>query len=176
MRIVGGIFKGRVLCPFEKIGVRPTSDMARESLFNILQNRIVGASFLDLFAGTGAMGIEALSRGAENVVINDFSRDAISLIKKNLEKLKIDRGVKVLSLDAVTLLTTINQTFDIVYIDPPYASDIYSKVMDKVSLVLNDNGIVIVECEKPISEGFSGLEKYDQRKYGRAFLTFYKKG
>ena len=175
MRIVGGIYKGRVLCPFEKIGVRPTSDMTRESLFNILQTKIIGSSFLDLFAGTGAMGIEALSRGAENVVINDFSRDAISLIKKNLEKLKIDKGIKVLSLDALTLLTTINQTFDIIYIDPPYASDIYAKVLDKVSAILNDNGIVIVECEKPLGEDFSGLEKYDQRKYGRAFLTFYRK-
>jgi len=175
LRIVGGIYKGRVLCPFEKIGVRPTSDMTRESLFNILQTKIIGSSFLDLFAGTGAMGIEALSRGAENVVINDFSRDAISLIKKNLEKLKIDKGIKVLSLDALTLLTTINQTFDIVYIDPPYASDMYAKVLDKVFSLLNDNGIVIVECEKPLGEDFSGLEKYDQRKYGRAFLTFYRK-
>ena len=88
MRIVGGIYKGRVLCPFEKIGVRPTSDMARESLFNILQTRILGAKFLDLFAGTGAVGIEALSRGAKEVTLNDFGKESVALIKKNLEILQ----------------------------------------------------------------------------------------
>lgn len=176
MRIVGGIYKGRVLCPFEKIGVRPTSDMARESLFNILQNRISGAKFLDLFSGTGAMGIEALSRGAKLVAINDYSRDAIALIKKNLQKLGIENQVKVSSLDALTFIGGSHEAFDIVYIDPPYESDIYTRVLDSVSKILSEDGIVIVESEKPFDYDGNGLIKYDQRRYGRAHLSFYKKG
>ena len=89
MRIIGGIFRGRVLAEFDRIGVRPTSDKAREALFNIIQFKTSGALFLDLFSGTGAVGIEALSRGARGVVFNDSSRESIKLIKSNLAKLKI---------------------------------------------------------------------------------------
>ena len=175
MRIVGGIYKGRVLCPFEKIGVRPTSDMTRESLFNILQNVIPGARVLDLFAGTGAIGIEALSRGAGEVVINDASRDAIALIKKNLEKLKIENGVSITNYDALTLISKGQKTFDVVYIDPPYQSEIYDKVLGEIYKILSEDGIVVVESEKPIENDYQGLIKYDNRKYGRAYLTFYRK-
>ena len=175
MRIVGGIFKGRVLCPFEKIGIRPTSDMTRESLFNILQNFVPNARVLDLFAGTGAVGIEALSRGASEVVINDASRDAISLIKKNLEKLKIEKGVIVSNYDALTLIGRNSLPFDLIYVDPPYQSDVYDKVLSEINKIMADDGIVVVESEKPIDKDYQGIIKYDQRKYGRAYLTFYKK-
>ena len=122
MRIIAGSLKGRVLLEFSKIGVRPTSDMARESLFNILQNDIYGAKFLDLFSGTGAVGIEAYSRGASEVVLNDNSRESITLIKKNLEKLGISGKIKVTSFDAISYLKTSNDKFDIIFVDPPYAS------------------------------------------------------
>ena len=176
MRIVGGIYKGRVLCPFEKIGVRPTSDMTRESLFNILQFRIQGSRFLDLFAGTGAVGIEALSRGANEVVLNDFSKESILLIKKNLEKLGIKNGVKVTSFDAVSLLASGRETFDIIFIDPPYQSDLGKKVLDVLSNSLTDDGIAIFESDKPFVGEVHGLNLYDQRRYGKAHLTFFKKG
>ena len=86
MRIVGGKYKGRVLVGFDGNKIRPTSDMARESLFNILQNIIYGADFLDLFCGTGAMGIEAISRGAHSVTFNDADKNSLAVLKKNLEK------------------------------------------------------------------------------------------
>ena len=86
MRIVGGKYRSRVLTSFAGEDVRPTSDMVRESLFNILQGKIAGKTFLDLFCGTGAVGIEALSRGANKVTFNDLSKDSIALTKKNLEK------------------------------------------------------------------------------------------
>lgn len=176
MRIVGGAFRGRVLEPFEKIGVRPTSDMVRESLFNILQFRIMGACFLDLFCGTGAMGIEALSRGAKRVVLNDSSLASVKLAKKNIEKLKICEGIEVVNFDAFSFLQRTTEKFDIIYIDPPYASDLGEKALYGVKDVLNDDGIAILESETAFSGDIEGLNVYDNRKYGRAHLTFFKKG
>lgn len=176
MRIVGGIYKGRVLCPFEKIGVRPTSDMTRESLFNIIRDKIVGAKFLDLFAGTGAVGIEALSRGAAFVVINDSGREAVSLVRKNLEKLKIEKNIKVVNFDALRLIEEESTLFDIIYIDPPYKDTIYQPVLDSVGKILSDDGFIIVESENPLDYMGNGLVQFDRRKYGRSNLSFYKKG
>ena len=176
MRIVGGFYKGRVLCPFEKIGVRPTSDMTRESLFNILQFRIAGSKFLDLFAGTGAVGIEALSRGAKEVVLNDFSKESILLIKKNIEKLGIKEGVKVTSFDAVSLVESGREKFDIIFIDPPYQSDLGERVLSVTSNSLTDDGVAIFEGDTPFNTQIEGLIVCDQRRYGKAHLTFFKKG
>ena len=106
MRIVGGKYKGRRLAEFKGRDIRPTSDQTRESLFNILQFRIYGKSFLDLFCGTGAVGIEAYSRGAGKVVLNDVSRESVKLAKANLEKLGI-ADVEVKTSDALTLLDTV---------------------------------------------------------------------
>ena len=185
MRIVGGIYKGRVLCDFQKIGVRPTSDMARESLFNILQLKINGASFLDLFSGTGAMGIEALSRGAKRVVLNDFSRDSIKLIKSNLQKLKIEEGtstgVTVSTCDGVSYLQHVgnsNEKFDVIFLDPPYQEDLIGKVAPYICNALTENGIAIIESETPLIEEIftsENLTVYDTRRYGRARLTFVRK-
>ncbi len=176
MRIVGGIYKGRVLCPFEKIGVRPTSDMARESLFNILQTRILGAKFLDLFAGTGAVGIEALSRGAKEVTLNDFGKESVALIKKNLEKLSIKDGVKVTSFDAVGLLRSGREKYDIIFLDPPYKSDLAKDVLSVVWSALEEDGIAILESETPFDGQVENLSVYDTRRYGKAHLTFFRKG
>ena len=176
MRIVGGIYKGRVLCPFEKIGVRPTSDMTRESLFNILQFRIAGAKFLDLFSGTGAVGIEALSRGAKEVTLNDFGRESVALIKKNIEKLAIKDGVSVTSCDALGLLKSGREKYDVIFLDPPYNSNLASEVLPYVYLSLEENGIVVLESDAPFSGEIDSLTVYDQRRYGKAHLTFFKKG
>ena len=176
MRIVGGSLKGRVLCPFEKIGVRPTSDMTRESIFNILQFRIAGAKFLDLFAGTGAVGIEALSRGAKEVVLNDFSKESILLIKKNLDKLGIKEGVKVTSFDAVSLIEGGREKYDIIFIDPPYQSDLGNRVLKVISNSLADDGVAIFESDTSFQGEIQGLTICDQRRYGKAHLTFFKKG
>ena len=175
MRIIGGIYKGRILCPFENIGVRPTSDMTRESLFNILRDKVCGARFLDLFSGTGAVAIEALSRGAGSVTANDSGRDAISLIKKNLEKLKIQKSIEVTFYDALSFIDSINSSFDIIYVDPPYTSGIYEKLLLGIHKIMDNGGIAVFESEKPIEYLPDNLIKYDQRKYGRAYLTFYKK-
>lgn len=176
MRIVSGKYKGRVLCEFDGDRIRPTGDKVRESLFNILQFKVFGSSFLDLFCGTGAMGIEALSRGAKNVVFNDYSKDSLNLLKKNLAKLKVDEQYSVKNFDAVTYLEGTSDKFDIVYIDPPYASDLGERALKVVCRVLTDDGIVILEGEREFCESVSDLTVYDKRKYGRAYLTFFKKG
>lgn len=175
MRIVGGKYRGRVLTGFENIGVRPTSDMTRESLFNILQTVICGASFLDLFSGTGAMGIEALSRGAKRVVFNDNSRQSITVIKKNLEKLKVSEDYLVVNFDAVTLLKRTDEQFDIIYIDPPYASGLGESAVKLCHSALSRDGVVILESDSAFDGQIEGFKVSDKRKYGRAHLTFFKK-
>ena len=175
MRIVAGIYRGRTLLSFADKGVRPTSDMARESLFNILQYRVNGASFLDLFAGTGAMGIEALSRGAKKVTFNDKSRDSVALVKKNLQKLSITERVQVLNKDALEVLKS-GEKFDIIYIDPPYSTDLGVKALELVANALTDTGVAIFEDEKEFSGEVQGLTITDRRKYGRVKLTFFEKG
>lgn len=174
MRIVGGKYKSRVLFEFKGDAIRPTSDKVRESLFNILQNRIYGAEFLDLFCGTGAMGIEALSRGAKTVTFNDKSRDSIALTKKNIEKLGVTESYKITNFDATTYILGTADKFDIIYIDPPYQSDFGLKALAVASKVLKENGVIVYENEKPFSEEVLGLTKTDERKYGRVYLTFFK--
>ncbi len=175
MRIVGGKYKSRVLCELKNENIRPTADKVRESLFNILQNRVYGARFLDLFCGTGAMGIEALSRGAKMVNFNDFSRDSINLLKKNLEKLKVDEEYKITNLDAITLLK-FGGSYDIIYIDPPYKTDLGLSALGVVCGALAEDGVAILEDEKPFDGEINGLTITDRRKYGRVHLTFFKKG
>lgn len=173
MRIVGGKYKGRVLSEFKGNDVRPTSDMVRESLFNILQFKIYGKSFLDLCSGTGAMGIEAISRGAGQVTFNDSSKQSIALIKSNLEKLKVQENYKILNFDCISLLKN-GQKYDIIFIDPPYKSDLKDKCLEVAHLSLNEGGMVILEDENKWVKELDNLVQFDSRKYGRVHLTFFK--
>lgn len=175
MRIVAGKFRGRTLLSFDGTDIRPTSDRVRESLFNILQNKIPNCDFLDLYCGTGAMGIEALSRGANYVLLNDLSRDSVLLAKKNLEKLGNPQGIEVVKFDACALLDSTPKSFDVVYIDPPYKGGFNSISVQKAIRVLKEDGIIVLESEEPFLDSILGLEKYDERKYGRAYLTFFKR-
>ena len=176
MRIVGGIYKGRTLVSFSGQDIRPTSDMVRESLFNVLQFEISGKTFLDLFCGTGAMGIEALSRGASEVVLNDFSRESLAVAKKNVEKIANPKNLTIENKDAITFLQKTDKKFDFVFIDPPYKTDLGERALDIVSKVLTENGKAIFESERRCAFLPKGLKKIDERKYGRAIVTFFSKG
>ena len=123
MRIVGGKYGGRVLSGFEGKDIRPTSDKARESLFNILRDRIYGSNFLDLFCGTGAIGIEAISHGAKTVTFNDIERKSLAVLKSNLEKLKVTEDYKITNFDALSFLMRVQPIYDIIYM----SNIIYSK-------------------------------------------------
>ncbi|MBO7149496.1 MAG: 16S rRNA (guanine(966)-N(2))-methyltransferase RsmD [Clostridia bacterium] len=175
MRIVSGKYRGRTLLAFDGDKIRPTADKVRESLFNILQIKVIDCKFLDLFCGTGAMGIEALSRGAEKVVFNDFSRESLTLLKKNLEKVKVEDDYEIVNFDAVTFLKNTNEKFDIIFLDPPYKTELGLKCLPFASNALEDDGIVVLEDEKEWLGEIEGLIPYDKRKYGRVHLTFFKK-
>ncbi len=175
MRIVGGELKGRTLFTFEGEAIRPTPDKVREAVFNIIQPRIKGARFLDLFAGTGAMGIEALSRGAVAVTLNDKDRVSQALIKKNLEKLKISDRVKLTALDGTALDKFTNDKYDIIYIDPPYKAGLNELALKASLNLLSDNGVIILESETKFGAEIKGLEIFDERKYGRVLITFFQK-
>lgn len=179
MRIIGGEFRSRVLAEFAGASVRPTSDRAREALFNILSLKVRGARVLDLFAGSGALGLESLSRGAEEVVFNDYSKDSLAVLKKNLQTLKIPLSdkVKAYNYDYVTCLESQNKPFDIIFLDPPYQFDYGVIALEKIVErgLLVENGIVVYERDRAFETEIAGLEKYDERKYGKAWFAFFKK-
>ena len=180
MRIIGGEFRSRVLKDFAGEEIRPTSDRAREALFNILALKVRGARVLDLFAGSGALGLESLSRGAKEVVFNDLSKDSLAVLKSNLATLKLtgDERIKVVNHDFGVCLDCVAPAFDLIFIDPPYRFDYGEKALTKIAQkgLLTENGIVVYERDRVFDGEIVGLEKFDERKYGKAYLTFFKRG
>ena len=178
MRIIGGKYRGRVLATFDGESVRPTADRVKESLFNILALRFYGARVLDLFAGSGALGLESLSRGAAEVVFNDKSKDSLAILKKNLRALKLEEGreAKLYNLDAENYLDYERRPFDLIFIDPPYALEIGVRAVQKIAQkgLLAEDGVLVFERDVPFEGEVDGLEKYDERRYGRTILTFFR--
>lgn len=174
MRIVGGAFRGRTLFGFDGSDIRPTADRVRENLFNIIGPRIIGASFLDAFCGTGAIGIEALSRGAAEVAFLDCADKSAALAEKNFKKLGI--AARVTRTDTLRFLSRTEDKFDIIFIDPPYASDLGARSLEIVGErgLLEIGGFAVYEHEQPFTGEIIGLTAYDERKYGRVYLTFFK--
>lgn len=179
MRIIGGKYRSRVLAEFLGDDVRPTSDRAKESLFNILSLKIYGARVLDLFAGSGALGLESLSRGAKEVVFNDCAKDSLAIVKKNLAALKIGVGdeAKLSGSDYLVCLEGLRGQFDIIFIDPPYRFDFGIKALEKISQkeLLTEHGIAVYERDRPFEGEVDGLEKYDERRYGKTYITFFRR-
>ena len=159
--------------------VRPTADRAKEALFNILAFKVRGARVLDLFAGSGSLGIESMSRGASEVTFNDLAKDSVAIVKKNLQTLKIPFGEQVIvyNYDYATCLDVVKGAFDIIFIDPPYKQDFGKTALEKIAKkgLLTENGIAVYERDIPFEGEIDGLEKYDERKYGKAYLTFFRR-
>ena len=179
MRVVAGKYKGRTLRTVRGQATRPTSDRLRETLFNILAPVIAGARFLDLCAGSGAIGIEALSRGAGDATFVERSRQACSVIRDNLASLGIDSGATILCREAVAavqLLASEGIGFDVIFFDPPYASESYVSVLNQIASkhVLSDDGILVVErrAKAPLAAEFGDLSAYREVKQGESALTF----
>ena len=181
MRIISGTARGTKLYTLEGQTTRPTLDRVKESLFNIIQNEIPNSTFLDLFSGSGAIGLEAASRGAQKTILCDKSKGAIQIIKRNIEKTHLSEKVQLYNLDYETLLKEkIKEKIDIIYIDPPYDSDFAIKSIKNIieKELIKENSTIIIETddEKRI---LTDLEKLDVkvtdiRKYGRASLIFLK--
>lgn len=181
MRIISGTARGTKLYTLEGQTTRPTLDRVKESLFNIIQNDIANSIFLDLFSGSGAIGLEAASRGAKKVILCDKSKDAIKIIEKNIEKTHLDKKIELYNLDYEALIKTkIKEKIDIVYIDPPYNSDFAIKsikyIIEKELIDENSNIIIETDDDEKMLENLKNIEVEitDKRKYGRAILIFLK--
>ncbi|GAC1626193.1 MAG: 16S rRNA (guanine(966)-N(2))-methyltransferase RsmD [Candidatus Acidiferrum sp.] len=186
MRVIAGMYRSRILKSLKGAALRPTSDRLRETLFNVLAQVIPGARFVDVFAGTGAVGIEALSRGAEEVVFIEDHAPAAALIRKNLESLDVRYGVTVIPLDALRGLEKLDADspsgshLEIVFLDPPYAAtEDYARVLSFLSTAqfLHEGSIVIAEHRRNFEfpARLGNLERVRMLKQGDACLTFFRR-
>lgn len=175
MRIISGKYKGRKLSSFEGDAIRPTSDRAKEAIFSVLQFELAGKSFYDAFCGSGAMGIEALSRGAKSALFTDKSIQSCKLTQKNLDS--IGEKARVLNSDCISFLERTSERFDIIFLDPPYKSKDGIKALEIIGKrnILNDNGLVIFESGSAFNQPIDGLFLEKNKKYGACEFAFYRK-
>ncbi len=180
MRIISGKYRGTHLSGPEGSDTRPTSDRVKEALFNILMWDIEESRFLDLFAGTGGIGIEALSRNAEEVVFVDFNSNALKILKSNLEKINLNSNFEIFNNDAfqaIDILSSRGKIFDIIFLDPPYEMkdtlELIETIFDRE--IIANYGKIIVEHDKrnEMPEKIRGFHKSKQKKYGNTMLTIY---
>lgn len=176
MRVIAGKYKGRALVA-PKHDTRPTLDRMKETLFNILNFKLQHATVLDLFAGSGQLAIESLSRGASRAIVCDNSREAVSVVKANLDK--VGATADVYCCDYKACLDRINCALDVVFVDPPYMSGVYVDVLEQLDKrnLLSDDGIVVCEhlAEIDLPAIVCNLQVYDTRKMGTVQFDFYKR-
>ncbi len=178
MKISSGKSRGMKLNFLKNDNLRPTKDRVKESLFNILQFEIKNKNFLDLFGGTGQIGIEAFSRGAKNIFIVDKNNESIKIINENINKIKIPHdNIKVVKNDAISFLETATLDFDIVFLDPPYEeTQLLNDCIEILSKKLNKNAIIISETifSENAQKDFNYFSLKKTYKYGRISLNLYK--
>ncbi|MBI5238740.1 MAG: 16S rRNA (guanine(966)-N(2))-methyltransferase RsmD [Deltaproteobacteria bacterium] len=184
MRVVGGKLKGRRLKSFKGRAIRPTSDMVREAVFSILGSvegfEFNGTKALDLFAGTGAMGIEAISRGAESAVFIDNSKESTALISKNLEACGIEGSAAIVKKDALSAISHFSkhgEKFDMVFIDPPYGGTLLADALNAITVagILNHKAVLVAETSKrtALKDAPSGLQTLVEKKYGDTLIYIF---
>lgn len=180
MRIISGACRGRKLVQIQGKDIRPTSDRVREALFNILGPGIREKRVLDMFAGTGAFGLEALSRGAQSAVFVDAARSSCNVIKQNIELCRMADQARIICHDLVkAALPAFQQPFDLIFMDPPYNKGYPGQVMGKhgFSELLAPGALLIVEqsVKETLNNPLISLDKYLEKKYSRTTLTFWRK-
>ncbi len=182
MRISAGEHRGRRLQSPKGLRTRPTSDLLRQAIFNVMGARIQGARVLDLYAGTGALGLEALSRGAADATFVERDRSALASLKTNLATLGVSARARVLGQDALTALERLARTgerFDCVFLDPPYADDSAVRCVETLApgRILSDNAVLFVQAfhRTELPERIGTLRGAWQRRYGDTRLTLYRK-
>ena len=181
MRIVAGKNKGNILKSPKDLSVRPTSEKVREALFDILGTSVGEICFLDLFAGTGAVGIEALSRGTKKVIFIEKELKCIKIIKENLEKTENSQNAIVYKIDFLSglkLLAKKNYLLDYIFLDPPYNRGLINISLLEISKlpILRKNGVLIAQHYKKekVMENLNNLKLFNQRRYGECYLSFYE--
>lgn len=174
MRIISGQFKGKKLQMPKTESIRPTADMVKEAMFTKLYDKVLDACFLDLFAGSGSVGIEAMSRGANQVVFVDKDFYAVNLIKENLQNL--NDNYKICKSDFKNFLSKEKQKFDLIFIDPPYKSEFYIPALKLIfeNDLLSKDGIIICEHNKDSSINQNYFELFDVKNYGIKSLSYFQ--
>ena len=179
MRVISGTARGIRLKTPEGLQTRPTADRVKEAVFSIIQFDIQGSRFLDLFGGSGQMGIEALSRGALSAVIVDSRREACKLISDNLRLTRLSEKAKVIQSDYIGYLNRCRDTFDLIFLDPPYAEVFLENALKKISEIdiLSDRGIIICErpADKTLDFEISGFVRGKDYRYGKTWITLFRK-
>lgn len=177
MRVITGEARGRKLISLEGEDVRPTTDRVKEGMFNIIQFELEGSNVLDLFAGSGQLGIEALSRGARHCTFVDASKRSIDVVRENLRTVGFEKRAGVVTGDAAMYISLSHDRFDIAFLDPPYNKKIIDSVLPSVAEKMTDGGVII--CESALNEAlpeaagaFNAVREY---KYGKIKLTVYRK-
>ena len=179
MRVITGKARGVALKTPDGMLTRPTADRVKEALFSIIQFDIPGAKVLDLFGGTGQLGIEALSRDASSAVFVDEREDACKLIKENLRRTRLEQYARVVRSDYLSYLNTCREKFNIILLDPPYAEIFLENSLNRITEIdiLQSGGIIV--CERPLGKelslDFPGYSRSKDYKYGKTLLTLYRK-
>ena len=179
MRVISGSARGRRLKELPGMDTRPTTDQVKESIFNIIQFDIEGRRVLDLFAGTGQMGIEALSRGAAHATFVDLAPAAARIVRENVELTRFADVSKVVQSDWRGFLSSCREKFDLIFLDPPYHTDMLEKAMETIAAIdiLSEHGIMV--CESPLDKVLPELaapyEKGKEYRYGKIKVTLYRR-
>jgi 16S rRNA (guanine(966)-N(2))-methyltransferase RsmD len=177
MRVISGTARGRRLKDLPGLDTRPTTDKVKESIFNIVQFDIEGRRVLDLFAGTGQLGIEALSRGAQSCVFVDQSREAVRVVKENLASTGFENQSRVAQGDSVAFLSSCREKFGLAFLDPPYATDLLDRALIRMAEIdiMAENGIIVCESasDKLLPQLPAPYEMGRDYRYGKIKLTVY---
>lgn len=181
MRIISGSARGRKLLEPKSMVTRPTLDRVKESIFNIIQNRVYGAAAIDCFSGTGSLGLEAASRGAKEVFLIDRSPETFPLLKQNILNLAFEDTCTALNGDSYEITRNFGKKgkkFDLVFIDPPYAKEMIPPMVEIVDEygMLQQDGIIVskIDSGEEIFEGTNNIKLYDHRRYGNTTVCFYR--
>ena len=179
MRVITGKARGVQLKTPQGMQTRPTADRVKEALFSIIQFDLPGARVLDLFAGTGQLGIEALSRDAKEAVFVDEREDACALVRENLKRTRLEGQGRVLRSDYQAYLSRCRERFDIIFLDPPYAEVFLENALKHITEIdiLQSNGIIVTErpLGKPCPGEYPGYTRSKDYKYGKILITIYRK-
>ncbi len=176
MRVITGTARGKVLKTLDGMDVRPTSDKVKESIFNIIQFDIEGSAVLDLFSGSGQLGIEALSRGARSCTFVDSSRNSIEITRENLISTGLIQSARIANMDSIDFLRGTKSTFDLALLDPPYNKGILEKTLPLLEARMSSNGIVLCEHEAGLElpEQIGRLSIIKNYRYGKISLSLFR--
>lgn len=180
MRVITGSARGRKIKTLEGMDTRPTTDRIKESIFNIIQFDVEGRRVLDLFAGSGQMAIEAVSRGAKSAVAIDSASAAVSVIRENVKTCGFQEEIQVTQADFKSFLKAASGKFDLIFLDPPYRNEMINQALELIEQIdiLSEGGIIVCETErdKRLIDVSAPYEKGREYLYGKSKITIYRKG